>query len=644
MDKKEDDHHIFLKGNLLPFLNNNENEYDTSDSENKIFIILKSFLYLTVTISIVIAIVWRVSIYAKWFSNNKTENEPVPVSITKWLWNMFTTFFGKLKEGAFYLWSRKALLIGVLVFATLITLYYYFLTNGPYQLILNYSKYVSYGFIMLITFAILYLGVLKKNKEYKDQTEGKNDDGKVLNFVKKFSFESSKYLFYLICIGLGLAIFSVLGLTVMNNDAVPLTTAYFVMGMCVLGILFLGYTQLKKLDVVEKNIGGDSMMSKILSFLYHFVFIIPCLFLETAKYLFNEFKKTPEVVYKVLFAEIILVTLFIIVPIIQKIFYTNTFVKTDRISNINARLESITKEINESNNKIYYIKQFDYIKEETKDETIIKGVKSKQISNDVWEYILTNSYNMQTNEPLLENELLNNGYLNKSDEDKKILDASVKYIQKYVPKIILLKNNIEDLKNEEEKLNKILKEKSNESKGTILINKPRHLSVLRKRNDDGKMMRYQNLSDVYFDGMYNYNYCISFWVFLHANSNSNKYKSILNYSNKPNILYNFNDGKGILRIKMNDKKIMDYKKMKLQKWNNIVINYINGTLDVFLNGKLIGTYDGVIPYMSSDIVSIGDDNGLSGGICNLVYFPTHISKNRIDTNYFMFKGKNPPIN
>ena len=44
------------------------------------------------------------------------------------------------------------------------------------------------------------------------------------------------------------------------------------------------------------------------------------------------------------------------------------------------------------------------------------------------------------------------------------------------------------------------------------------------------------------------------WVFLHANSNSNKYKSILNYSNKPNILYNFNDGKGILRIKMNDKK------------------------------------------------------------------------------------------
>ena len=90
-------------------------------------------------------------------------------------------------------------------------------------------------------------------------------------------------------------------------------------------------------------------------------------------------KKTPEVVYKVLFAEIILVTLFIIL-IIQKIFYTNTFVKTDRISNINARLESITKEINESNNKIYYIKQFDYIKEETKDETIIKGVKSKQIS------------------------------------------------------------------------------------------------------------------------------------------------------------------------------------------------------------------------------------------------------------------------
>ena len=62
-------------------------------------------------------------------------------------------------------------------------------------------------------------------------------------------------------------------------------------------------------------------------------------------------KKHLKLYIKVLFAEIILVTLFIIVPIIQKIFYTNTFVKTDRISNINARLESITKEINESNNK-----------------------------------------------------------------------------------------------------------------------------------------------------------------------------------------------------------------------------------------------------------------------------------------------------
>ena len=47
--------------------------------------------------------------------------------------------------------------------------------------------------------------------------------------------------------------------------------------------------------------------------------------------------------------------------------------------------------------------------------------------------------------------------------------------------------------------------------------------------------------------------------------------------------------------------------------------------------------------MNYDKISVGDGEGVSGAICNLVYFPSYMSKTRIETNYNLFKNKNPPI-
>ena len=81
----------------------------------------------------------------------------------------------------------------------------------------------------------------------------------------------------------------------------------------------------------------------------------------------------------------------------------------------------------------------------------------------------------------------------------------------------------------------------------------------------------------------------------------------------------------------------------LQKWNNIVINYDSGILDIFMNSKLLASYNNIVPYMSQDQITIGDEQGLSGGICNVVYFPQSISKDRIDINYKILSNKNPPV-
>ena len=83
--------------------------------------------------------------------------------------------------------------------------------------------------------------------------------------------------------------------------------------------------------------------------------------------------------------------------------------------------------------------------------------------------------------------------------------------------------------------------------------------------------------------------------------------------------------------------------LKKQKWNNIVINYDLGVLDVFVNGKLEGTWNGTLQYMGDRKVELGENNGIAGGICNVVYYPSALTKNQIEFFYNTLKLNNPPI-
>lgn len=83
--------------------------------------------------------------------------------------------------------------------------------------------------------------------------------------------------------------------------------------------------------------------------------------------------------------------------------------------------------------------------------------------------------------------------------------------------------------------------------------------------------------------------------------------------------------------------------LKMQKWNNIVINYDLGVLDIFINGELKGSYDSELQYIHDLPVIIGEKEGLSGGICNVKYYPTTITKNQIELTYNALKLKNPPV-
>ena len=164
---------------------------------------------------------------------------------------------------------------------------------------------------------------------------------------------------------------------------------------------------------------------------------------------------------------------------------------------------------------------------------------------------------------------------------------------------------------------------------------------------------------------FNYTYGISFWTYIDAiTSASDKYVSILNYGDKPNILYN--STKNILMITMKNTgeeaigsvsrlstpqqldengNIIIHKQSNvlLQKWNHIIINYNGGTLDIFLNGQLIKSVIEAIPKMEYDTLTVGAVNGVEGKICNVNYFDHSLTTNQIYYLYSFVKDKNPPI-
>jgi hypothetical protein len=169
---------------------------------------------------------------------------------------------------------------------------------------------------------------------------------------------------------------------------------------------------------------------------------------------------------------------------------------------------------------------------------------------------------------------------------------------------------------------------------------------------------------------FDYQYAISFWVFINSigpnmNPNYNKYTSLLNFGEKPNILYNGSintllvtmDMNGELQSDIEEKyknKLVEFDengnrilyrndKFLLQKWNNIIINYSGGILDIFLNGELVKSVVGIVPYYKLDSLTIGENDGIEGGICNVIYFKQKLNMDNIFYLYNMVKDKTPPV-
>ena len=193
----------------------------------------------------------------------------------------------------------------------------------------------------------------------------------------------------------------------------------------------------------------------------------------------------------------------------------------------------------------------------------------------------------------------------------------------------------------------------------------------------------QSDSTVDLQGNYRTNYAVSMWVYVNPQSPNE-----IAYKNETEIFsYGHEDNEGVQHVKPmiryygggNNDEVAERNKMICyfskyckekgdhtcpenaqnsgehpfydvtltnQKWNQIVLNYNRNIVDIFVNGVLERSFtmtNNMPIYNDLDTITVGDDVGIKGGICNVVYYKHPLTKEQITLSYNSKMSANPPV-
>ena len=552
----------------------------------------------------------------------------------------------------------------------------------------GYTTFTNITFITIFSISVLlFIGAFIWDKVTKIRSEPNNEfptdipDG-ILNKLKHFFITIPAWLFKnnigpdLMKVIIGLAIFLaiVIGFITLLVKYPSLSKGIFIaLQICIsFFALAIVYGMIQNNPQIKEFI----LDSFVFKFLYNIVFAIPCIlymFMDTS---YGEIKNTPKYVYIILAVELLIIGIYIASlysdKLLEKIYNIFFISKTDlsyakqsampelirKLSDKKAKFYSMTNDINlfsKIKNNIYgFIERATIPKSERKN---IKPMETGLYLSD-WDSILQQKLYLKKNESKLKNILIKEGFKSRDNKDfnpseDKDIEKAKSYVQTNGAEILKILDEIRELEETIKQLNENVIKKDSEEEysiedSKILLNRPQYLDERIKIGD------FNNLKTD--SSLYNYKYSISAWIFLHEmptnyRLSSTKFTPILDYASNPRISYNLEKHMFRISIKKkegedlpeNHKIIYETDKIPMQRWNNIVINFQGSDLDIFINGMLVSTTKNIIPYMEHDVIYSGYKKGVSGGICNVTYFSSPLSRRQIQFLYNSFKNKDPPV-
>jgi hypothetical protein len=350
-----------------------------------------------------------------------------------------------------------------------------------------------------------------------------------------------------------------------------------------IGILGIGYLVMRKTIDKAKNAHGKSFLKLLLKI----ILFLPCLMVDLAEYIKFQFHLTTKPVWILCGIEASIVALWFVVPILF-----SKIVNSDGIKLLNEPIN-------------------------LDEETTLSNFTNTKNPNDLpvsFDKLNSDKINAAAKEDIDQTP---------ADTLDNVRDLSENYIDQNVPK------------------NKYL---------AWIYYKIKNFTWLKV-----KLITHPMYTD-YSTSRFSYTYALSGWFYLNPQPPSTSiayttYTNILNYGKKINIEYNGKlNSLRVMAAKPADKgedknmstEVYKTSDIMYQKWNNFVINYDNGMVDVFLNGVLVATASGIMPFMSFDDIVVGSNNGIMGGICNVTYYKKILSEKTIRMNYKSLRIKEFP--
>jgi hypothetical protein len=463
----------------------------------------------------------------------------------------------------------------------------------------------------------------------------------ILFYIKNEYLNATINAAWYIAVFLGIMLAGFVLITLYNylpNDSNTYILVNFLIFILVAMILFVGLS-------IIYNMGNDyfSKQTGMTAFYIQMLFYIPCLIIDFVKYAFKDFSTTPNIVFVLFVAEILLVLVYIYGPDVSNMMVLensrillpdyrqlNTFNTIAQATIFQVKPPAIdvsTTTFGENNG------------DDSPDCVDIHNINL--YDTDLQDKDLPNS----PRKPLL-NGITDPVYVSKGYDDPN--NNTCKYnpymvVDPYVA-VKCLRIKLDDLKDPSVYGSQSMYDMV---KGKI------------KTNLDDKLIQSEKT-------LYNLNYAISFWTFLNYKPEifqSPHEMVILNYSNPAN---DYKGAGGNPKITfLNDEYnvyftnhskcvskhtyVSDcmYKvRLQNQKWNNFVLNYYSTHVDLFINGILEKTYkfsDNAPIYSNSDQINVGELNGAYGSICNVIYYTVPLTKPQIASYYNILSMRNPPV-
>lgn len=353
------------------------------------------------------------------------------------------------------------------------------------------------------------------------------------------------------------------------------------------------------------NIENFDFVKSYLQIFIYMLFYLPCLFKDLIQLLVNDAKNTTKTTYIILILLIVFILYLNFSYFIYSLFSSNTnsVVLVNKKRKLNTKILSIRQDV------------------------LLEKIKNKEK--------VYNKESFQT--------LSNYEFKNAKDTINQ-LKENIENLKKYFSFNDTIQIIIDKYKDNPE----LMKKKINEELNNNIILKVKY-TLLKYKNKyflTDEISRNENdiIIGLLEKDVNRYHYGISFWIYLNSDILMDETKNkdiIVSFNSKPSLYYDYNEKSLVIEFietKEDNSKIKRlYKSDKLlfQKWNHVVMNYVNGQYDLFINNELVSTHSNIVPYIhSNETLTIGNEyNKDLGAISKVMYFDQPLGQSKINSIY-----------